>query len=477
MDKAGLAKNTAVQSIGKMLGNIFGILAVAILSRYLAPEGYGQLTIVLTFLSVFAAIVDFGLTLTTVQMISDEHEKENEILGNLLTLRIVSAVLFLSLAPVCAFFFPYEQVIILGIAVGAISYLFGTTSQMLIGVFQKRLVMHRAVIAELLNRSLVLVGAYLAMRFDWGLIGIMWLFVFGNALQLGTIILLARNHVKIRFRFHSGTMREIISRSWPIGASIFFNLIYLRGDIIFLSLFRGDAEVGLYGAAYKVVDVITTIPVMYMGLALPMLVRAFSKDKTEFQKIMQDSFNFLAILAVPFALGSIALGRPVMELISGSQYSESGAVLMILGPAASIVFLNSLFGHAVVAVKKQKIMTLGYLFVAVLTVLGYLIFIPQYGMWAAAWWTLIAETLIGLITFFCIVRTGKFIPQLASLSRAILAGLFMFIVLKLLPDINVIFSILIGIFVYFVALASIGGPKIKDIRNLFLPEKPPLALP
>ncbi|MFA6130827.1 MAG: flippase [Patescibacteria group bacterium] len=477
MDKTALARNTAIQSIGKMLGNIFGILAVAVLSRYLAPEGYGQLTIILTFLSVFAAIVDFGLTLTTVQMISEDKAEENKILGNLLTIRIISAVLFLSLAPVTALFFPYDHVIIIGIAVGAISYLFGTTSQMLVGVFQKRLIMHWTVLAELLNRLLVLVGACFAAKYDLGLVSIVWLFVFGNALQLLSILFFSRHHVTLRFRFHLATVKDIISRSWPIGASIFFNLIYLRGDIIFLSLFRSNAEVGIYGAAYKVVDVITTIPVMYMGLALPILVRAFMGDKKDFLRSMQDSFDFLIILAIPFALGSIALGRPVMELISGEEFSEAGAVLAILGPAASIVFINSLFGHAVVAVKKQKIMTLAYLAVAIMTVAGYFYFIPIYGMWAAAWWTLIAETSIGILTFICVAKCGKFVPKLLSAARAMLAGLTMYIILRLLPDMNVIFAILIGIGVYFIALSAIGGPKIRDMKNLFLPEKPPIAIP
>lgn len=473
-----LAQNTALQIIGKMLATIFGILTVVVLTRYLGVSGYGQLTIILSFISIFAVVVDFGLTLTTVQLISEKKANEEKLLGNLLSLRIITAIIFLSLAPIIALFFPYENIVKIGIAIGAVSYLFGTTASMLVGIFQKRLIISRAVIAELINRTLVLVGAYLAPTFGLSLAGIMWLFVIGNAAQLATTLYFSKQFVKLRFQFHLETWKTIISRSWPIGASIFFNLIYLRGDILFLSLYRSNAEIGIYGAAYKVVDVITVVPVMYMGLVLPLLVAAWSaKQKSKFNKLLQEAFNFFAIIAIPLIFGTIAVGTPVMELIAGEEFSQSGQVLAILGPAAAIVFFGALFGHAIVGVNKQKPMTLGYAFVAAITIAGYLIFIPEYGIWAAAWWTLIAEILITFITFIVVSRTANFLPKTGMLFKAVFSSIIMYIALLLLPDLHALILVAIGSTIYFITLTAVGGPKIKDAAALFLPEKPPIAQP
>ncbi len=467
-----LAQNTAIQIIGKGLVTIFGILTVAVLARYLGVEGYGQLTLILAFLSIFAVIVDFGLTLTTTQMISEKKADEEHLVGNLLALRVISAVLFLALAPVIALLFPYDSIIQLGIAVGAISYLFGSTSQLLVGVFQKRLVMGRFMIADVLARGAILAGAIFAPFLDLGLIGIVWLFVAGNAIQLVCVFLFARKLIRIKPAVDFATWKRIIGRSWPIGASIFFNLIYLRGDIVFLSLYRGDAEIGLYGAAYKVVDVVTTIPVMFMGLILPMLVLAWTSDKkARFKALMQKTFDFFAITAWPIAFGLIAVGVPLMELIAGPEFSEAGRVLWILGPAASVVFFGSLTGHAIVALNKQRIMTLGYLAVAIITIASYLIFIPKYGMWAAAWWTLIAEALIGLLTLFVVVRVGKFVPSASMMIRAVIASLVMFGSLYVLPDTHVLIDILIAAAIYTAALTLLGGPKPREVLRLFYPAK------
>jgi O-antigen/teichoic acid export membrane protein len=473
-----LAQNAAVQIIGKTVATLLGVFTVAILARHLGVEGYGQFTIALSFLSIFAVIVDFGLTLTTTQMISEHKANEATLLGNLLTLRIISAVVFLALAPVVAIFFPYDNVIQLSIAVGSFSYLFGTTSQMFVGVFQKRMLMSRAVLAELANRTIVLLGVLFASVFNLGVVDIVWMLVIGNAVQLLLMLSQTRALVAFRPQLNLAIWKTIVARSWPIGASIFFNLIYMRGDVVFLSIFRTNAETGLYGAAYKVVDVVTAIPVMYMGIALPILVAAWSASRTNrFKKYMQRSFDFLSIVATPIIFGSIAVGMPIMQLVAGNDFIESGRVLMILGPAAAVVFWNSLFGHAIVALNKQKQMTWGYLAVAILTVAGYVYFIPLYGMWAAAWLTLFSETLIGLLTFCVVWRVSKYFPSLKMLSRAILASIVMFIVLRVLPDAHILILLPLSIIVYVIALTALGGPKPIDVMNLFLPEKPPISEP
>ena len=471
MDTKALAQNTAIQLISRGMITIIGVLTVAIMTRYLGTEGYGQFTIALSFLSIFAVVVDFGLTLTTTQMISEDGADEKILLENLISLRLISGTLFLALAPIIALLFPYEQTVLIAIAIGAVSYLFGTTSQMFIGVFQKRLIIGRAMAAEIVNRLVVLLGVILAPFFGWGVVSIMWLLVAGNAAQLLIILLLSRRAIRFGVSLQWSVWKKIISRSWPIGASIFFNLIYLRGDIVFLSLFRSNEEIGLYGAAYKVIDVVTTVPVMFMGLMLPMLVAAWSASKKhQFKQIMQQAFDFVSLLGLPIIAGSIVIGVPLMTLIAGPEFAASGRVLAVLGPAGAIVFWNSLFGHAIVGVNKQRVMTWGYAAVAVITIAGYLLFIPDYGMWAAAWMTLFSEFIIGSLTAAVVMRVSGYRPRLGQFGRGVIASIAMAIVLMYLPTQNALILLPTGVVVYGVILPLIGGPGPRDILVLLKTE-------
>jgi O-antigen/teichoic acid export membrane protein len=164
-----------------------------------------------------------------------------------------------------------------------------------------------------------------------------------------------------------------------------------------------------------------------------------------------------------------------MRLVAGDEFAVSGAVLSVLGPAAAVVFFGALSGHAVVALQQQKKMVWGYLLVAIVSVIGYFIFIPSYGIWAAAWWTLISETAITLLTGFVIYKTSGFKPNLKIFSKAFLASLVMFAAVKFMPGINVLILIALGALVYGVALTALGGPSWRTALKLFVPEKPPIT--
>jgi O-antigen/teichoic acid export membrane protein len=465
-----IAKNAALQVLGKGFVTLFGILTVAVLARALGAEGYGSFTLIITFLSVFATLVDFGLTLTTTQMISEDGADEKALLGNLVSLRLISGILFLGAAPILAIFFPYSGVEHLGIAIGSISYLFGTTSQLFTGLFQKRLKMGYIVAAEFASRATIFGLTALFAFLSADILAFIWVLVIGNGLQLLITVFAARSFTELKPQINLATWKTILGRTWPIGLSIFFNLIYLKGDIVFLSIYRSTEEIGIYGAAYKIVDVLTIIPTLYMGLILPMLVAAWSAHNHEaFRARLQQTFDLFALAAIPIAAGGILLGVPLMEFVAGSEFSESGEVLKYLVPASSIVFFGALFGHAVVGLQKQRIMTIAYAIVAILTIIGYMLLIPVHGIYGAAWMTVFAELLITLITGSFVLSHSGLRPNLSRTLQSIGATLIMAAALLFLPEMHVLLAILAGMVVFFAALPLLGGPHPKKLIGLLKP--------
>ena len=131
-----IAHNTLAQIIGKIIATILGLFSLALITRYLGQAGFGEYTTITTFLTFFATIADLGLTLITVQMISGEKDNENKILNNLFSLRLVSALIFIGLAPLSVIFFPYSGTIKIGVLMAAASFFFAL-SQVIVGLFRK----------------------------------------------------------------------------------------------------------------------------------------------------------------------------------------------------------------------------------------------------------------------------------------------------------------------------------------------------
>lgn len=465
---SALARNSLLHIGGRLLGTVFGLITFVILVRVYGANGYGVLTTALTYVSVFAIIVDFGLTLTAAQMISEENAPEQKILSALLSLRLISAGIFLSLPLLLLPLFPDSGRLMLLVLISSVSSFFAALGQVFVGVYQKRLAMTTVVVAETCNRLLVLLVTILAVTFGWSIVAPALGFMLGGIIFFLIMILGVQRRVPLTPHIDLTIWGDIIKRSWPIGASIFFNLLYLKGDILFMWFFGvSDGEIGQYGSAYKVVDVLTMVPVTFMGLLLPLLSNAWSKSKAEFSATLQRGFDTMAILALPLIPGTIILGPRLMPAVS-PDLVLAGRLLMILGPTAAIVFFGSLFSHVTVSIKKQRAMIFGFLFVAVIALVGYIGFIPKYGAIAAAWTTLISETTIGLIAAGVVLFATKTKLSLSKFMSAAGASIAMAVALVATQTLHPAIAFIIAVPVYFVALQLLRGPKVSDLKKLLL---------
>src|SRR3989339_1569093 len=148
-----IAKNTALQVIGKIIGTILGVITIGVLTRYLGQAGFGYYSTALAFMQFFGVLVDMGLYLICLKEISANPEKENYIVGNIFTLRVISAVIFIGGGIILIFAFPYPLVVKISGAIVAISFFFMSLVQTLTTVFQKYLKMGSVALAEVLGRA------------------------------------------------------------------------------------------------------------------------------------------------------------------------------------------------------------------------------------------------------------------------------------------------------------------------------------
>lgn len=461
------SQNITIQIVGKIAAVLVGLGIMAILTRALGTEGFGEYTTAVTFLQLFGVIVDFGLTLTLVVMISEAGADQKKITGNILSLRLFSGLILFSLAPLAVIPFAWSANVKLGVAVGAAAFLFMSGATMLVGVFQRHACMWRSALAEMINRFILIALVALLAYLHLGVVWMIAAMIVANLVWLLSMIYLAKPFVSIRPQFDWPLWKKIISRSWPIALSIIFNLLYLKGDILFLAYFRDASEVGLYGAAYKIIDVLTALPVMFMGLLLPILVNNWStKNKLEFQQRLAKTFDIFMIAAIPLVIGTQAVAEPLAVLFAGSDFHETGTVLRWLIISLIGVFMGALYGHTVVALNKQKQMIWGYVGVAILSIIGYLWLIPLYGMYGAAYVTIFSELLIALITFLVVSRVSQARPSLMVTLKALVSATIMFFVIQYLPAMHVLLSIIIGALVYLGLMIFLRGIKTKELKLL-----------
>lgn len=450
-----IAHNTLVQLAGKIASVALGVAVITLMTRRLGPEGYGYYTTVVAFLQIFGILVDFGLTLTTLQFLSLHGANTSRILGTMLTMRLATAIPFFGAAIVVGMFMPYPMVVKVGIAILAFEFLATSLIQVLVGLFQKELATHFVALAELAGRTVLLVGVIVTLQSASGLLSFLAMIVLASIVHLLFLVVTAQRFTALSLTFDKKLARSFLATSWPIGVSIAFNLIYLKSDTLILSLYRKPEEVGIYGAPYRVLEILVAFPYLFVGLIFPILRNAWASDKMRFQRVLQKSFDALALCAIPLVVGTIILATPLMVLIAGPAFAASGPLLQLLIVATGLIFMGTLFGHVVLVVEKQRPMIGGYAATAAVALAGYLFFIPRYGAPGAAWVTIFAEAMIAAITFLVTWRVTRMTLSWLVAGKALVASLCMLLALRLFSSAPVLLAVVIGALTYGIALLAL----------------------
>ncbi|MEK7640265.1 MAG: flippase [Patescibacteria group bacterium] len=463
-----IALNSAVQIAGKVVSTGFGLLVIGMLTRSLGPAAFGRYAVALAFLQVFGVLVDLGLYIVLLQKLSSDEANAESWASTAFTLRLITASGFLVLAPLIALLTHYPGDVKQAIAIATISTFAVTMNQVLVGIFQKALQMHRVAIAELVGRVVLLVSTYLVVHSHPTVPWVMVTVAAGSVANVLLSFILSRGIVRIRLHLDREKVRTIFREGWPVALSIAFNLVYFKADTLILARMRPDAEVGLYASAYKVLEVLTTFPAMFAGLLTPLLASAHaSQDKLRFQQVLQRAVDTIGLLAIPLAVGTGFVAIQVMRLVGGSAYVAAAPALTVLMVATACIFFGNLFANAVVAVGAQRRMLWAYATVAVVTLTGYFIAIPRAGIQGAAWMTLVSELAIALTGIILILRVTQAKLHWHRLARTLLACVPMVILLMLTPTLPLFTRLFLGVAGYVVGLFLTRTFPTAIVRELF----------
>jgi len=465
--------NTVVSAGARIIGVALSLISIGLIARYLGKEGFGSYSLVLAFLYTFNILADLGLYSLMTREISRSGANEEKIASNIFTIRLVSLVFFLGLAILIVWFFPYSFQIKLGVAIGSIAYFLMSATQVLMGIFQKRLRIDKPSLAEFIGRLVQLFLIVLFIFLDLGFFVILFALIISTLVIFVINWLFARSYIKLSLDFDFLLWKKLLKAAFPIAASIVLTLIYFKLDTIFLSLgsinrFSENPiiDVGIYNVAYKVLEGLIFFPAMFVGLMMPFLSRFAFSNQDNFKKIFQKTLDVLIIFIVPLIIAILILSLPIVVLIGGDEFSASAKPLQILSIAVGLIFLGTLFGHSIIALDKQKAGAWIYLGGMVFNVVANLIFIPKYSYVGAAMTTVFTELLVTILMIGLIYKTIHYFPSFKRGFKAVLAGIIMGVFVYFFQEWNLFILIVLGIVIYFAALFLFKGITKKEILLL-----------
>jgi O-antigen/teichoic acid export membrane protein len=464
-----VAYNTIVQIIARAITTVISLLAITYLSRYLGVVGYGQYGLIFAYLSLFGVLVDFGFFLLQVREVSRRPQDESFILGNVMGLKIALGVVVFTVAYILARFLYDNPIIYTGILIGVVSQWALALHQVPVSLFQARLQMHKVAIVNVAVRLAYLGAILWGVQADVGVLGVVAIIAVLNlAVWLGQTAW-ASQLASLAPRWNLDYWWTFLKEAWPLGVAVVLAMIYFKIDTIMLQAMKGDYAVGIYTLPYKIIEVVLTVPTVFMSSVVPVFVRFWSEQPDRARAIFKKAFDAMALASLPLAAGAMIAGTQLMVAVGGVDFEASGTVLKILIWTTSLSFMGAVFNYSMIAAGYQRLMVWPYLSATIFNVVANFILIPRYSYIGAAFATVATEVLVLGWVAWLAWRWVGLMPNLVVLGKSALAAGTMAGLLWWLGSPNLLLNIVFGAVIYIgmlVVLKALNREIVKEIIRL-----------
>ena len=462
--KRAIAYNTAVQIAGKAVSTLLGLAAVATMTRYLGAEHFGWYIKASGFLQFIGIVSDFGFTVTVSNMLAEARFDKKAILETSFTWRFITSAIFNGLAPLIILFFPYPKEIKLAVALLALSFFSTALNQVFIGYYRERLQLMAASVGEVAGRVVLVAGVGLVALGHFGFLPIMAAITIA---AITTTIYLWIQLKPIRWHIDRAISQALFHKMWPTAISVICNAFYLQADRVILPLYVSQTTVGLYGASYRVLDIVIQVAALIMGMIMPLITFAWARNnRDEFSQRYQLGFDVLVLMLLPMITGIFVLSRPILQFIAGSSFLEGGNYLRYLSLSIFGTCFGMIFGHIALAINRQKEALWIYGTDALLSLAGYFYFIAHYGVWGAIGVTLFSEVYAGIGLTVLTIYYSSVAPRLISFLKILAASLIMGVALYALRGIPLLSAVILGGILYaalIILLRVVSPATLKEI--------------
>ncbi len=399
-------RQSIILSVGTTITGVVLGFAFILLSRFLGPEKFGVLSVSIALMTILMRIPDMGLNQTMLKLLGNWHgqsEKTQPFLAAMLFWKgVLSLALFvigMLFVPVLAHVlsFPHPELLRLTIFGAACFFLFDYVIVVLSAD-------HEFYWVSVMN---VMQAAIKVFGF-----GALLLFGAREVLPLATVYYLAAPLIGVlflwKFRSHlwvwprSGSRKlwsQIRKLVFHVGAGTILFTLISNIDILFVQRALSPFETGIYSGAGRIAMFVAFLASAVSGVLNNRVARY--QDSAVLRRYLRKS-----VLVVLAAIAGFALFFPLAHWIVfysiGPEYL-SGVHLVVL------LVANAFLGLALVpyisffyAVDRPSYFSVSGVLQLAVILLGNILFLPAYGLAAAAWSRIFATVILGAYTLFAL---------------------------------------------------------------------------
>jgi len=396
--------NSGVQTISKAISLLISLAATAVLTRQLGASGYGHYALIIALINSLVALANWGTQIIGVRELAKAKNK-GVIFGSLVWLRLGLGIGATAIGFILVFLLPiFGDVRILALI--SLPLVLGIITEASFEiVFQAFIRMEIKGGINIISTIVFLISTLIFLRSGLGVLAPILAWFIAKMVAISLSDLLSKRLIKEKISVRGSIIKNLLKESLPMGAFLIMFTSYDQAvDSMMIKNFLGSAPVGIYGFAYKIYSNLIMPAYFLSNTIFPILSKS---KKAKFQQVLKLSIKltiFGLLILVPSA---ILLSRPIALLVAGQDFLGAAPVLRVLSLGLIFAYFNHLTGFSLIALRRQADSLKFGLIALIWNITLNLIFIPQYGIIAAAWVTVSTEAIVSFLSLFYLLKRFK----------------------------------------------------------------------
>jgi O-antigen/teichoic acid export membrane protein len=324
-------RNTAVLAGARVVERVTGLLLALIVARHLGAAGLGVYAAAIAYFGLIQQAGEAGSTNLLVRELAKDRSRTPSYVSHTSVMALGVSGVAMTVALLVIPHLGYSadlrhslQLIVLAVAPGTLN-----TIQEAVFVAHGRVEFET--LTTLVSSIILVVLSLVLVAHGHGVVTLVLIFVCVEyAVTAVYFVLINRYIARLRFEFKVSIAREIIRDMKAIAGSSLVAGVFARPEIVILSLFATEAQVGYYSGAAKLVDVFQFLPQVYMANVFPLLSRSFHERDGRAQQIQDMVTKHLLAVALPVSVGLFVAADRIISLFYGEDFGNGVTVLRIL---------------------------------------------------------------------------------------------------------------------------------------------------
>lgn len=375
-----------------IIKSLISFFVFVIVINYLGPYDFGKLTFGLTVFGILYQFATLGMDSILFRNIIKYKKSHDKLIKAAYIPRFISGVIIFIITSSSFFFFSEDRdliILMFILSFGFIVDAFNVYKEYFAANLKNKYIALSGILSNLISIGLNLI-------FVFAKFGVIWfalVFLLNKFFNVITQRFIYKKHITKKHTYYKKKLsQKMICDSWPMIFTSFTSYLYMYTDQLFINIFIGFEQLGIYATGTKLIIFLYVIPSFISNILYPKIIELHKNHSSKiFLSKIENFYNVCFVIGLMFFIFFFFLGEIIITTLFNEKFSESVNVLIIYSFGIVFVFFESLNNKLLMIDNLQKLLLIRNVLCLSINILLNFILIPKYGIEGAAFATIISQ--------------------------------------------------------------------------------------